>query len=481
MTNQAISSRLFEHRLQKAGVYLSALGVFTLAFKGIGRTEFRFLFGISLVDVCWALASPALLVTIWRNRRPLLKSPVFLSVLALAASQILASLLSENPTAEWRTIARQCLFVTVVGGMGSLARKEEDCALLRKSMLLAASIAISISLVGFAWIVLSGNLTGGVNPFVFMSANPIFDKWPRLTGTYGHSPEHFGEYLITVLAVLLSHVKPSNISSMTLRDKLSSLILLVALGLTFSFALVGGVVISAGVIGFLSTRSRPPRALLVVGTMVIVGAAAILMNLGSPTMRTLEEVERGIPCTEFDVHHTAFAIDTDDPRLCHPILQTRPRPSLTSMYFHAKQTALAIIEDHVLFGTGFEQYTEHARRRFHERFGTTQGLFYWSPHCFYLHAPATAGIPGGIALLVFLFAIWRARPSVREDTRSKDVAKLPIWLGIVAFLTIGINIDIVTNRNLWFLICLLVAAETRLITSHRAQLPTTIEKEDPSE
>ncbi len=451
-----------EQKVMGAGTALLALGAFLLPFWGLGDYNVQHSLPVKPVDLCLALAAPLSLALIWQNRRSLIQSRVFLSLIAVAAALMLSSLLSDDPLLELRTMARQVLWIVSVGGLAclSLNRRSRDGII--RSLIAGGLIAVTVSLIGYLVITLAANSGAGVRPFVFSGTHPVFNHWPRSSGTFGHSPQYWGEYLVVLLAVMMAHYWQSGAFAPRWFQRVGLAIVLLTLGLTFTFAWIAALVVIVG--AFLGAADRP-RWLNLLGFGVILLAVLLsgwAMHVGPPTAASDRAIEQGIDCAGFDTWHQVNVQDEPTSPLCRPLVVSWPFRSLMTTYWHAKQTAAAIWWDRPWFGVGYRHYRDYARAHLTESFGLFEsGIFYLTPHCEALGILATAGVPGGLALILVVVFIVRARPGRGSRRRAGVLGARVIWLGVVGFLVLALSVDILANHGLWYLLGFLIADELK--------------------
>ncbi|MDD5305888.1 MAG: hypothetical protein PHU25_01070 [Deltaproteobacteria bacterium] len=359
--------------------------------------------GASLSDFFFVPAAVLLLFTAWREKRWLATQPVLWAIAAIASSGILASLVSGHPMDDIRYIARNGLFVVVTAGIAALSRDGQANARIRGGFVGAGAVATVVSLVGYGLVLAFFRDEGGLRPFVFSSANPVFDGWPRLAETYAHSPQHFGEYLVALLAVATCCWEGIPTGRWRALRGLIIVLLSIALVLTFSFAIVGGIV-PCGVAG------------------------------------------EACRCDLLDREHDVYAAKGE---VCYPQRSAWPSGSIETVYHQSKRYELGAFAENSVAGLGQTGYQTYAEERFQRETGTSNGNFYGTTHSTFPGVLAEAGSLGGLALVFLVAAISAMR---RERVTNNE----GLWFGIVALLVVGINVDILSNRNLWVLVGLLL-------------------------
>ena len=195
------------------------------------------------------------------------------------------------------------------------------------------------------------------------------------------------------------------------------------------------------------------------------------MNIGMPE-DVSEEVEvAGIPCDQLDTAHKLFAYEETEyiekskkkhapyGARCYPQYVDWPYGSLVTTYGYGKKVAAQIIQSNWLLGTGYASYPEYVEAIEKAEFGDRRVASYRYPHCTYLTEFATAGILGMAAFLFFIVSIFQMRPNAIRHERGSIQERAAIWLGVIGFLLIGINLDVMTTRSFWFLLAILLGIE----------------------
>jgi hypothetical protein len=223
------------------------------------------------------------------------------------------------------------------------------------------------------------------------------------------------------------------------------------LTLTFSFAWIGGLVLS---VGTLAKRLPRGRSVWIIGSGACILALAVAswaMNVGPP-LSSDSELHSPQPCAPHYV-----SVIAGDPTVCHYSLRTWPYRRRATTYEVAKEASLAAITAHPATGVSHSGFGDFANQQFaeHHGSGATTGLHYTTPHGTFLGVPARSGLLGALALIALLVAIWR-----RRDTDPRN-PRCWIWLGLVALLAIGVNIDVERLRQTWLLLGLTAGMPAR--------------------
>ncbi len=442
-------------RIEFVGIAVIAAGVLFIPFQGVGSFYIRSITATGLCDLCWILVSPFLAFQLFLGWQKLRQSYLFGAILAMAASQILACFLAPSPLAEWRSIARQLMFILLTGGLGILLTKARYRIRIIRWFIGGGLAAALISLVGYIVVLLTGDVVEGANSFIFVSKNPLFSYWPRLAGTFGISPQHLGEYQLVLLTVMLYYFGSDGISLAKWKKLVSITIAITLLLLTFSYAWIGGVVLGAGILVFFHGRTHWVKWVSICGIALAVLFATWLMNVGWPTTLTDEDSRNGVPCERIDQYHQVIYFVNESKQRCHTKMIHWPYHHLMTSYLYSKIVTLRVIEENWIFGTGTSHYKQKAQQTIQDDFGTAIVVAYTSPHSLFLGSIATAGILGGASLLLFLAAIWKSKPKIHPKAW---MATTP-WLAIVGFILIGINIDVMANRSFWVLLGLVISQD----------------------
>ncbi len=448
----------FVDRVERLSAAFLAAGVVCLGFQGIGPWSWRTFLPFNLVDFFWMLAFALAVAVAVARRKVGFANRIVPAVLVLAAAFAVSGLLSEDPTGAARDIVRQFLMVASVWTIARVSSREESRSLILRVFVVGGVAATVVSLIGYLVVVLVRSEPDGILPFVFTSAHPLFDGWPRLSGTHGHSPQHFGEFLAMLMAIAsIPLFAAPRFRTARLRHFVAVGLAGLALLLTFSFAIVGAAIALAG-LAALRLTNRTLRFGLGIAVLLAIVLATMTMNIGRETDLTTEEALGGVPCETVDSHHEVVAFDRG---VCLVSVVDWPHRSIETLYAAAKRTAIAVFVHNPILGVGPGGFDRAARDSTREKLGTDRGAYYETPHNLYLYALSTAGTVGGLALLFLLFSIFSLRPSrVGGDPRAGAEYRA-IWWMTVAFLVLGINVDVITYRGFWFLLGLLATHRHR--------------------
>lgn len=453
----------------------SSLGAALLGFVAIGEHSVTDWSGFLLCDWLWLLALPLSLPLVWRERRLLGRSPVLLGLAALSLLELGTVLLVHGLFEERNLAMRSALRLGVLLQLGALALDDRRRAKLLRFALVGGGLALGVAVAGYGYQLLFGELVSGANPFVYVTPNPLVDNWPRLSGTWGASPQHFGEFVLVLLTLFLASRAAQAGAAFAVRAGL--VVGGAMLAATLSFAAVGGGVLATtwwlgrqrlrgpaqGALDSSSSlglaRARRWGALF--GLSLLVLGGVWVTNVGRPSALTQEEAAGGVDCATIDPEHQVYSVAEQGGR-CYPRLIAWPYRAVESTYLHAKRTAFCSFVANPVYGLGEMGYAREVARRFAQESGRTRGMYYAQPHCFYLEAGTRSGLLGAGAVWFLVFTVLAARRRLLRDDTGEALA---LWCGLLAFFVLGINLDLLSNRGLWLLLGLWVAFEARAAKS----------------
>ncbi len=440
----------FIQRYRGASRAALALSAFSLPFYGAGDFV-PTVFGLPLNLLIPVAASPLFVVSIARSRKRLPRNPLFSGVLLLALAQLLAAAFSpvKASLSEW---GAPLLMVVLIA---ALAAETADPAFRRTVLrwgIFGGLSAMAISLAGAALTALFGDPAMG-HAFYFSGSHAVLSGLPRLTGTFSHYPQAFGEYLVFLMALLFAaRANPESPADapVTPRVRTAGLVLsALCLFLTFSYAWVGGFLLW----GLAWQHSKPGRrsVQIVPPVLLVTLAFGWLMNLGPP----LSTKERGLverDCRLSDTYTTVTwaRLDADlKLRDCRQYVDARPYPHLRRTYGESKRAALAAFLKRPLFGFGHAGYDDFSRRRLEAIHPGPWIMRYRDPHGIFHGIPALYGLPGLAALI--LLGLGFRRVFRNHMTWTENRAEPWFLFGILAFSLIGLNLWVLRSRALWFL------------------------------
>jgi hypothetical protein len=421
-----------------------AMGI-ALPLQAVGTWQFPRVIGIptqTLLLLCGALLLLPLAI---RRLDQLLRSPLLYACALLAVVECLLAFVQPQMDTSLRAAVRPLTMIAVVTAL-SAASESPQCF---RSFIIGAcaggAATILVSLAGY--FVLWG-APSGIRPFRYLGTHYLFPSVPRLSGTFGHSPQHFGEYLVFVMAAAGLWTGLGSRKGYWVLG-LSSL----ALMLTFSWAWIGGlIVVTALVVPRLESR-RAMRTIILSIVCLLALLGAWLVNFGLP-VSTASRGSAVVDCRQADVdHHVTVTRNAAQlqPTLCVQRIDAHPYPHRRTLYAEAKLAAIDVFRNAPGLGVGPAAFRSRAQARVSDLLPGSNASFYDSPHCTYLGALALRGMAGGIALAFLLFALgWTAIRSGRAQP-----ATIVLW-AIAGFLVIGVNIDILAQRHLWALLGLAV-------------------------
>lgn len=418
-----------------------------LPFHAVGQRELA-IRGVHLASTA-VIGAAVLLLLLCRQRRVLVRGPLVWAWTLHSLTELAATLV-ESTRVTPRSLARALASGVSVAGFTAGCLDDG----VRSSLLLGAAVgglgAVGVSLVGYL-VFLRGPL--GVQPFRFASRHPVLGTIPRLSGTFGHSPQHFGEYLLALGAM-------GAVAARAGRKRLGLIVLALAalaLALTASWAAAAGV---AAVAAYLAARPRATplaRAGALATALVVAGAGSWLVNVGlsAPNARA---GRTSVPCSDARFDHLLVGIEGTwtSPTACAQLGVARPYPHFMTLYAAAKHASLEAFRSSPLVGVGADGFARRAGVWSTSAVGSPRAVHYGAPHSTYLGALATRGLLGGLSVLALLVAF------VLIVARSRrDEAALAAAAGMLALLVVGLDIDILAQRHLWVLSALLGALDLR--------------------
>ena len=269
-----------EDRLVTCLVWGVSVSVVLVSFRAVGKFDLREHTPILLVDGVWAVLAPFLTYLILANYKKALKQPVVVAVGLFCLLAVVSELFGRGSVSV-RAVGRYVVMAVTITGIAILG----DMGFRRKIAWWFFGGVVSaccVSVVGYLIVSATGGMEEGVNPFVFVSQHPTFDGWPRLSGTYGHSPQHFGELLFAGLAVGLA----LKCRGKKLSEKVflaSILVLACGLVLTFSISWLGGGILLCGLFLWRIEKHRRLMGVAVVfGCLVASLGMTWLVTFGLP-------------------------------------------------------------------------------------------------------------------------------------------------------------------------------------------------------
>lgn len=454
-------------RLERAATWALAVFGLTLPLEGIGAWSPRAAIGMQICDLVVVVASPLLLAFLWRVRSNLARDPLLWACAGLATAAIGSDALrGSGSTTTLAGAAKQGVMLLTVCSLAAAGIAGRS-----KRLVIAVSVgggmAVVVSLIGYLWVVLFANPATDDLPFALQTTHPVFAGLPRLTGTFGNSPQEMGELTVVFLAALWT-TSLDQPRRFLIRAGLA--VGCVALLITFSSAWVAGLVLAAG-LAIARWPGRPTRTLAPVAVAVAVIVTFVAMNFGPPTGRPTWARLRAFPCDTGETEHfVTWSVDARA-NTCRQIPMTWPYRSVLTTYWQAKKTAWGAITAAPLVGHGRNGYSTYATEAFRRLSGgRVLGVFYDRPHCTPLEVVTAFGAPGGFALALLLYTILRRRPT------EWTAPAMPLWLGVIGLLLVGLNIDLLERRPFWALVGLLAAASASARSAGREDLPEVLDR-----
>lgn len=425
---------------------------FVLPFEGIGSLAFSQYLGVRPFDLCALVFAPVFLAAAHPWRRRLLSNLLGIFLLVWLLSFLPAAIFSVDPLLEWKPFLRCAIAVTVIGGISAIEQDRASYNMIQFGFLVGGLISLVVSLVGFALQLMSASREAGVQSFVFVGPVPGAGTLMRLTGTFGSSPVHYGEMLVGLIAVSYA-LSMRDFRASILRWVLLAVRLLapIALLLTQSFAVAGGVVLGAALIRRRYARSTLATVGLFSVAISTVAALSFLMNIGLPSPQSASDSDVQI-LKSLDQEHT-FVVTKENSDEFFPERIKIPYSGWITVYLHAKKTAAALAVEHFPFGTGYAQYPGYVKEKIERDYRAAWSNSYGYPHCQYLTSVATAGLFGLIAVAVFVSA------AIQIFRNKAVLGTAEGWAAawcLAAFCVLGINLDIFESRPLWWILALML-------------------------
>jgi hypothetical protein len=402
-------------------------------------------------DVPLILGAPLVLWLVWRRRGALSSQLMLVATVALPVFGLLSEVL-RAPQQSWPAFVKHGFSAYAVLALGAVCTHEATRRATMVAACLGGALSLVIAIPGYLAACFSGRALG---MFALSHAHPTFDGVCRMTGMHGGSPQNWGEYLVALLCFALIVHDQERLYSRYAKGLV--VLAAVALVATFSYAWLGGAILLAVRVGRRAATHKARRvAGLTILLLVAVVGASWAMNIGRPASRNAPV---RAPCARLDIEHQVVAVDGD---LCQRFLASRPYQHWVTPYGLSKATAMAAFAAHPLVGTGHDGWSRFARDYFTQTFGAPEGYFYDAPHSTFLGQISRFGLAGLGGLALFLVAVWRTRPWKQAGTHWP-------FFGVVAFLVIGLNMNVERQRHFWLLAVVLSA--TALAASSRATRP----------
>ncbi|MEY2935667.1 MAG: hypothetical protein RL033_6416 [Pseudomonadota bacterium] len=418
--------RTLSHWLERSGRWLAAAAVFALPWQALSGSPLNVLGSLLAFDLLVMLAACCALPGLWRQRVQLLRCPAAWQVLAFAAAGLGSEPWQDGPDLA-RRLAEQAAPLAAVLVLG-WAASEPRPGLLERAALAGGGLALGLSLLGW-WL----DRATGLSWFSDLAPHHVFAGLPRLFGTFGGSPQRCGSFAVYWLALLLAMRSslPRRLWALALAVGASALLL------SMSYAWLGGLVLAA-----VQLPRRWRTSMLVVAALAV-GVASVPIHLGpeSPPLRG--------PCPELDAQHL-LAVYTGRGQ-CQRL---SPSGRAITLYREAKRVSWQAWRERPWVGVGYVGFADFSRRAFQREYGAP-GIHYTQPHGVFHGLPAKHGVLGVLALLVWLAALVRGWRGSSWD-----------W-GVVAFLVIGLHIDVDRLRELWALLGFLLSEQWRAASDVR--------------
>ena len=441
-----------------SGFLLGAL-CFSLMFMGIGSFSPKSIFGVTPFELILIVMLPLFLFHAWQIRRSLSRSLLFWGIVTWVLGEGISAVAAGRLDAEWTSVARGGLMSALIVGVAAMTIDNQLNRTAKQGLIRGAALSLTISLIGYVFFVVTGADSGPSTPFVYFSSFFNTAELPRLSGTYHDSPQHYGEYLLTVISVVVSSLHDEKASGA--RQRLYhgvAIVATVALFLTFSFSVAAFFVWSSVVISVLSKRHRWFKQISILAAGTVAVFIALWMNIGLPFAVVGNSRVQETDCRTLDKDHILYAAgELRGMPKCFVLLNDFPYRSLETTYRAAKETAVRAVSKFFPWGTGYRSYPAWAAADSEQKLSNAQN-YYIYPHCTYLSAAAVRGVFGIFGLILIVAGVFQLRPS----QTGGSFESVPLWGAAVAFAIIGVNVEVMENRSLWLLLALLWGHRLRL-------------------
>lgn len=427
----------------------------SIPWIAIGSFRFRVFGRLSIAGSVLVAISPIVIFQVWRQRRALWRNLVVIAISVFGLGGMLSDLLNgmgaiSGGIGAWRMASNHPRILLVVVGMAATYRVRSIDRLLRW-FVRSAALALGLSLVGYLGQIFLLHGRGVVRAFALFLPHPVLGAVPRLTGTYGRSPEHFAEFVLLVVMLVSMAVERG---VLTRRWRWLLVLAGVALVLTLSIAAATGVILGAYAL-VRSSKRRWLRVSAVGGVLMALSLLSWVVNVGlpydGPTRGLCHHLESGYRVAGVSL---PFSRNNKE-RLCRLAIATSPYRRAITLYWESKRFGVEAFVEHPLIGIGSVLYPRNAQSSAEKRYfrgGTTGVSIYGAPHSIWFSTGATHGVIGVLALVLLVFALW--------STRSlRDMGYRWVWLGTVVFMFIGIDIAVLYVIPFRFLLGVLALAE----------------------
>jgi hypothetical protein len=397
--------------LDRAGYGALWLGLALLPLQGFGVTPLRPLGGLIVFDALLALALPLSLERLLRAARSLLAVPATWLPLSLAIAGLVSEL--AQPRAELAArLGEQAAPLVAAALIAAHASERERRRGLVLGALAGGVIALGIALGGYAL-----DLARGTSVFSSSGAHPIFDGLPRLVGTFGGAAQRAGSFAVYLLALSFA----AGDALPRLARRAATVLSLAALALSMSFAWLGGALLLA---------FRAPARLRPFGLGLIV-LATVCASV--PLLRGPHSARLAGDCAELDAEHYLVV-----PIARSQCLRLSEGGRAITRYAEAKRAAFEAVQQAPLFGVGYRGFADFSERAFNDKY-SQRGEHYEQPHGLVPGLFAKHGWLGALLVPLWLVSLYRGWQSSVFDQ------------AVVAFLLLGLFVDVDRLRELWVL------------------------------
>ncbi|MET0413535.1 MAG: hypothetical protein ABW217_19655, partial [Polyangiaceae bacterium] len=343
--------------------------------------------------------------------RSLLAVPAMWLALSLAVAGLVSELAQSGAGLAPR-LAEQAAPLVAAALIAAHASERGRWRGLVAGALAGGVVALGIALGGYAL-----DLARGTSLFSSSGAHPIFDGLPRLVGTFGGAAQRAGSFAVYLLALSFA----AGDALPRFARHVCAALSLAALALSMSFAWLGGAL-------FLAFRAPARLRPFALGLVVLATLCA-----GVPLLRGPPSARLAGDCAELDAEHYLVV-----PIVRSQCLRLSEGGRAITRYAEAKRAAFEAVREAPLFGVGYRGFSDFTARVFRDKYAQ-HGEHYEQPHGLVPGLFGKHGLLGALLVPLWLVLLYRGWQGSAFDH------------AVVAFLLIGVFIDVDRLRELWVL------------------------------